>query len=414
MEAVLERLAGDDFIEFHTAAFGSKFLVVCDVFPSKGSWSGLGLIEGKHPWDNETGTPGARISIGKQHTFRCTDRASGIVATLDDKLLFNYTGGFDKLNDKVGDGDDWAGVRGAKLDITVHANVGLRVHRLRLTQLAPEDKTDASPPPAKSQPLPPTFKNSIGMEFVIVPKGKSWLGGGKDKLGDKEVEIPADFYLGKYRGHAGGVGEGDGGEPQPLLAHGDGKDAVKDIPDADLKRFPVENVSWDECQVFMAKLNKQEKETGWVYRLPKEAEWEYACRGGPMADKLDSAFDFYFAKPTNTLLPEQANFDTAQGFEADVQGGLVPAESRWVYTTCTATCGSGARRKWPGVAAAHRRRRLSGGGSPRIPAVIPARFPCDCAGPSSVRRSFARSEGADARRGSGQRREDGVRVDSRG
>ena len=46
--------------------------------------------------------------------------------------------------------------------------------------------------------LPPTFTNSIGMEFVIVPKGKSWLGGGKDKLGDKEVEIPADFYLGKY------------------------------------------------------------------------------------------------------------------------------------------------------------------------------------------------------------------------
>ena len=53
-------------------------------------------------------------------------------------------------------------------------------------------------PESQKQPLPPTFKNSIGMEFVLVPKGKSWLGGGKDKLGDKEVEIPADFYLGKY------------------------------------------------------------------------------------------------------------------------------------------------------------------------------------------------------------------------
>jgi hypothetical protein len=67
-------------------------------------------------------------------------------------------------------------------------------------------------------------------------------------------------------------------------------------------------VSWDDCQLFVAKLNKSEKETGWVYRLPKEAEWEYACRGGPMADQADSAFDFYFAKPTNNLLPDQANF----------------------------------------------------------------------------------------------------------
>ena len=45
---------------------------------------------------------------------------------------------------------------------------------------------------------PPTFTNSLGMEFVLVPKGKSWLGGGGGKPGDKEVEIAEDFYLGKY------------------------------------------------------------------------------------------------------------------------------------------------------------------------------------------------------------------------
>ena len=64
--------------------------------------------------------------------------------------------------------------------------------------------------------------------------------------------------------------------------------------------------------MFLAKLNEREKETGWVYRLPTAVEWEYACRGGPMADKADSAFDFYFARPTNTLLPEQANFSETE------------------------------------------------------------------------------------------------------
>jgi hypothetical protein len=147
------------------------------------------------------------------------------------------------------------------------------------------------------------------MEFVIVPKGKSWLRGGKDRLGDQEVEIPADFYLGKYEVTQEEWEKVMGGNPSHFSRTGEGKDAVKAVSDADLKRFPVENVSWDQCQIFVAKLNQRENESGWVYRLPTGPEWEYACRGGPMADKLNGAFDFYFAKPTNTLLPEQANFD---------------------------------------------------------------------------------------------------------
>ena len=43
------------------------------------------------------------------------------------------------------------------------------------------------------------------------------------------------------------------------------------------RTLPVENVSWDDAQLFVQKLSKK---TGKKYRLPNEAEWEYAARGG--------------------------------------------------------------------------------------------------------------------------------------
>jgi formylglycine-generating enzyme required for sulfatase activity len=51
---------------------------------------------------------------------------------------------------------------------------------------------------------------------------------------------------------------------------------------------PVEMVSWDDAQAFIAALNR--RNDGYVYRLPTEAEWEYACRAGSTGDyagKLD-------------------------------------------------------------------------------------------------------------------------------
>jgi formylglycine-generating enzyme required for sulfatase activity len=157
--------------------------------------------------------------------------------------------------------------------------------------------------------LPPTFQNRTGMEFVLVPRGKGWLGGGKDMLGEKEVEIAADFYLGKYEVTQEEWQKVMGENPSSFSRKGHNSSLVKNIDDADLKRFPVEMVSWHQCRIFVEKLNRRERETGWVYRLPTEVEWEYACRGGPMADKLDSAFDFYFARPTNAPVTAQANFN---------------------------------------------------------------------------------------------------------
>ncbi len=47
-------------------------------------------------------------------------------------------------------------------------------------------------------PLPAKYTNRLGMEFALVPKGKSWLGGGGGQMGTQEVEIKQDFYLGAY------------------------------------------------------------------------------------------------------------------------------------------------------------------------------------------------------------------------
>jgi formylglycine-generating enzyme required for sulfatase activity len=63
---------------------------------------------------------------------------------------------------------------------------------------------------------------------------------------------------------------------------------------------PVENVSWDDCQEFCRRLGEKH---GGRYRLPTEAEWEYACRAG-------TAGPFHFG---TTLTPGQANFDGRDG-----------------------------------------------------------------------------------------------------
>jgi formylglycine-generating enzyme required for sulfatase activity len=99
-----------------------------------------------------------------------------------------------------------------------------------------------------------------------------------------------------------------GKNPSYFSRGGRGKDKVKDIKDEDLKLFPVEQVSWADAQEFLKKLNEKEAKGGYVYRLPTEAEWEYACRGGATSEE-ECSFHFYFDKPTNDLSSKQANFN---------------------------------------------------------------------------------------------------------
>src|SRR5260370_29988562 len=103
---------------------------------------------------------------------------------------------------------------------------------------------------------------------------------------------------------------GAGKNPSHFCRTGDGKEKVKDVSDAALKQLPVDSVSWNDVKEFIDKLNERERDrnAGWLYRLPKEKEWEYACRGGATSAE-DCSFDFYLDKPTNDLSSEQANFD---------------------------------------------------------------------------------------------------------
>jgi formylglycine-generating enzyme required for sulfatase activity len=153
------------------------------------------------------------------------------------------------------------------------------------------------------------FTNILGMKFVRVPKGTFWMSK-DDQNAQQQVEIAHDFYLGifpvtqeQWQAVTGGH------NPSHFSRTGGGKDKVKQISDADLKLFPVERVSWEDIvNEFLPELNARLKESGWVYRLPTEAEWEYACRGGATSKK-DCSFDFYFEQPTNDLSSREANFN---------------------------------------------------------------------------------------------------------
>ena len=122
---------------------------------------------------------------------------------------------------------------------------------------------------ASTQDSPKTYTNSIGMEFVLIPAGEFEMGSPsneEDRNSDEgpvhRVTISNDFYMGKYEVTQKQWVEVMGSNPSNFK--GD--------------NLPVENVSWDDVQEFVKKLNAKEGTD--KYRLPSEAEWEYACRAG--------------------------------------------------------------------------------------------------------------------------------------
>jgi formylglycine-generating enzyme required for sulfatase activity len=146
----------------------------------------------------------------------------------------------------------------------------------------------ALPGPGRSAPAPLTRKhivNSLGMKLVRIPPGKFTMGSPKDEVGRRdeeqqhEVEITRAFYLGAHTVSQAEYEKVTGSHPSKFSAGGPRQALVRGMGTS---KFPVEFVSWEEAVAFCRKLSAlpAERASRRAYRLPTEAEWEYACRAG--------------------------------------------------------------------------------------------------------------------------------------
>ncbi|HUQ33326.1 MAG TPA: formylglycine-generating enzyme family protein [Pyrinomonadaceae bacterium] len=127
-----------------------------------------------------------------------------------------------------------------------------------------------SPTNSGSANLPRSRTNQAGIEFVLIQPGSFMMGSNNGDADEKpvhQVTINYSFYMGKY----------EVTQAQWQSVMGNNPSYFKDCANC-----PVEQVSWNDAQVFIRKLN--EMNDGYTYRLPTEAEWEYACRAGTTGD----------------------------------------------------------------------------------------------------------------------------------
>ena len=174
---------------------------------------------------------------------------------------------------------------------------------LAVSSCAPPPQTtlgqNAAPPSGE------TFTNSIGMEFVRIPAGsflRHFSVKAKDP-GEKpyrpKVTISKPFYLGKY----------EVTQKQWMAVMGNNPSQFKGLFKG---QHPVEMVSWDNAQEFIRRLNEAEGHNR--YRLPTEAEWEFAARGG--TDRL-----FFFMEDPKTWEEAEGPLDDYAWCRYRYEGG---------------------------------------------------------------------------------------------
>jgi formylglycine-generating enzyme required for sulfatase activity len=152
----------------------------------------------------------------------------------------------------------------------------LEIVKSRNLLLQEQKKFQINKQAQQSQQLIESLNVSTSLEMVVIPAGKFMMGApesekdsGDDERPQHEVNV-STFLMGKYpitqaqwRIVAGMPQVKRELKPDPSKFKGD--------------RLPVEQVSWLEALEFCARLSQH---TGREYRLPSEAEWEYACRAG--------------------------------------------------------------------------------------------------------------------------------------
>ena len=117
-----------------------------------------------------------------------------------------------------------------------------------------------------------SWTNSLGMEFMWIPPGGFLMGSPEDEEGRRvdelqhEVRISEGYWMKKYEVTQGEWESVMGANPSRFSDCG--------------PRCPVEQVSWFDAEEFIQRLNGRESGNEYRYRLPTEAEWEYAARAG--------------------------------------------------------------------------------------------------------------------------------------
>jgi uncharacterized protein (TIGR02996 family) len=182
------------------------------------------------------------------------------------------------------------------------------------------------------RPPAPTVVNSLGMVFALVPAGSFLMGSPDDELGRFGDESPLHpvtltraFYLGAYPVTQAQFHAVLGLRPS---AFAEGGEEAGLVADRDTSSFPVESVTWHDALELARALGElpAERDSGRRYRLPTEAEWEYACRGGV---RTPTPYQF-----GDELLPEQGRHAFRESMQEHILSSSVP------YEPCPAPVGS--------------------------------------------------------------------------